>query len=100
MRPPGFHLETRQESTMTEKNGAETKLARRPFKKGEKERHCLLFSKHSVLLMQAQANVKKLKDKCKLLLEDIDKNGYCEEAQGELGIDVDDDGDRDEARVS
>ena len=67
-------------------NGAELKITRRPFKKGEKERHFELLAKNLIAQEQHEAKAKRCKEASKRILEDIKANGYAEDAQGELDV--------------
>lgn len=76
---------------MSEKNGNGTnggapKVERRPFKRGEKERHFELLAKNEIALRQAKSRVKKCQDAIETILDDIQAGGYAEEAQGELDV--------------
>jgi hypothetical protein len=82
---------------MASVNGNGNELKRKPFKKGEKERHFELLAKNEISLRQAKARVKKCQDAIETILDDIQANGYAEEPQGELDVGADED--QDEARA-
>jgi hypothetical protein len=80
---------------MKETNGHdEPKVTRKPFKKGEKERHFELLAKNEIALRRAKATAKKCTDAIETILDDIQAGGYAEEPQGELDV-----GDEDQAEA-
>lgn len=75
-------------------NGVETK--RKPFRKGEREKHLELLGKNMMLVRQYKAKLKKATDTVELVMDDLEHGGYLDDDQAQLPIQDDD---QDEARA-
>jgi hypothetical protein len=76
---------------MAEKNGTNgVEAKRKPFKKGEREKHLELLAKNYLLLEDTKEKVKRVTKTIERVAEDIRQNGYADDDQGSLPMGSDD----------